>query len=80
MSDPWLTIVGLGEDGLVGLSEASLAALTAARIIFDGPRHLDLVGAGARGRAWPVPFSVDPILAEKAKGIVVGVTTGDPFW
>ena len=80
MSDPWLTIVGLGEDGLVGLSEASRAALTAARIIFGGPRHLDLVGAGARGRAWPVPFSVDPILAEKAKGNVVVVTSGDPFW
>lgn len=80
MSDPWLTIVGLGEDGPVGLSEASHAALTAARIIFGGPRHLDLVGAGPRGRAWPVPFSIDPILAEKPMGGVVVVTSGDPFW
>ena len=27
MADPWLTIIGLGEDGPAGLSEASRAAL-----------------------------------------------------
>jgi len=80
MSDPWLTIIGLSEDGLAGVSEASRAALKAARIIFGGPRHLDLVAAGKRGRAWPVPFSIEPILAEKAEGGVVVVTSGDPFW
>lgn len=80
MSDPWLTIIGLGEDGLAGLSEASRAALKDARIIFGGPRHLDLVDGAKRGRAWPVPFSIDPILAERPGGKVVVVTSGDPFW
>lgn len=79
MSDPWLTIIGLGEDGLAGLSEASRAALTRAEIIFGGPRHLDLVAAGARGRAWPVPFSTGPVLAEKGRRAVV-LASGDPFW
>jgi len=79
MSDPWLTIVGLGEDGLAGLSDASRTAIAGAEVIFGGPRHLTLVKAGARGRDWPVPFSIDPILAEKGRKVVV-LASGDPFW
>ncbi len=79
MSDPWLTIIGLTEDGLTRLSRASLDAIDAAEIIFGGPRHLALVGAGARGEAWPVPFKIDPILAQKGRPTVV-LTSGDPFW
>ncbi|MCY1128358.1 precorrin-6y C5,15-methyltransferase (decarboxylating) subunit CbiE [Frigidibacter sp. RF13] len=79
MSDPWLTIVGLGEDGPAGLPEASRAALSAADVIFGGPRHLALVNAGARGRDWPVPFKIDPVLAEAGRKVVV-LASGDPFW
>ena len=79
MADPWLTIIGLGEDGPEGLSHASRAALEAAEIVFGGPRHLALVGAGARGRAWEVPFKIDPVLAEKGRRVVV-LASGDPFW
>lgn len=79
MSDPWLTIVGLGEDGLEGLPDASRAALQAAAVIFGGPRHLDLVAAGARGIPWPVPFDLAPVLARRGQRVVV-LTSGDPFW
>lgn len=79
MADPWLTIIGLGEDGLAGLSEASRAALATAEIVFGGPRHLELVAAGARGRTWPVPFSIEPVLAERWRPVVV-LASGDPFW
>ncbi len=79
MTDPWLTIIGLGEDGLSGLSEASRAALDRAEVIFGGPRHLELADAGARGRAWPVPFSTAPVLAERGRPVVV-LASGDPFW
>jgi precorrin-6Y C5,15-methyltransferase (decarboxylating) len=79
MSDPWLTIVGLGEDGLAGLSDASRAAIAGAEVIFGGPRHLALVGARARGRVWPVPFRIDPVLVEKGRKVVV-LASGDPFW
>ena len=79
MSDPWLTIIGLGEDGLSGLSDASREALLRAEIIFGGPRHLALIEAGSRGRDWPVPFSIDPVLAEKGRQVVV-LASGDPFW
>ncbi len=79
MADPWLTIIGIGEDGPAGLSDASRDALERAEIIFGGPRHLDLVAAGARGRAWPVPFSIDPVLELAGQPVVV-LASGDPFW
>lgn len=79
MADPWLTIVGLGEDGPDGLSEASRTALARADVVFGGPRHLGLVAVGGRGRTWPVPFRIDPVLAERGRKVVV-LASGDPFW
>lgn len=83
MSDPlvkqWLTIVGLGDDGPTGLANASRKALDEAEVIFGGPRHLDLVQAGNRGQPWPVPFSIDPVLAARDQRAVV-LASGDPFW
>ncbi|MGC1486732.1 MAG: SAM-dependent methyltransferase, partial [Albidovulum sp.] len=79
MSDPWLTIIGLGADGHAGLSDASRKALEGAEIIFGAPRHLALVGAGDRGRDWPVPFKTDPVTAQKGRKVVV-LASGDPFW
>lgn len=76
---PWLTIVGIGEDGLAGLSEASRKALTAAETVFGGERHLALAGIGNRGRAWPVPFDVSGVLACRGRPTVV-LASGDPFW
>ncbi|MGC1486839.1 MAG: precorrin-6y C5,15-methyltransferase (decarboxylating) subunit CbiE [Albidovulum sp.] len=79
MSDPWLTIIGLGADGHAGLSDASRKAVSDAEIIFGAPRHLALVGAGDRGRDWPVPFKIDPVMAQKGRKVVV-LASGDPFW
>ena len=79
MGDPWLTIIGLGEDGLAGLTDASRDALARAQIVFGGPRHLALVGAGERGRAWPVPFDLAEVLAQKGSNVAV-LASGDPFW
>ena len=79
MVDCWLQIIGLGEDGLVGLSDANQAALAAAEVIFGGPRHMALVNAGERGRAWSVPFDVTPVLALRGRPVVV-LASGDPFW
>lgn len=79
MSDPWLTIIGITEDGPDGLPGASLRALEAAEIVFGGPRHLALAGVGARGRAWPVPFDLAPLLALRGRR-VAALVSGDPFW
>ena len=69
----------MGEDGLAGLSDASRAALAAAEIVFGGPRHLALAGVGERGRAWPLPFSIAPVLAMRGRKVAV-LASCDPFW
>lgn len=38
-----------------------------------------LVQAGDRGRPWPVPFDVAPVLAHRGQPTVV-LASGDPFW
>jgi precorrin-6Y C5,15-methyltransferase (decarboxylating) len=77
MDEPWVTIIGLNEDGLAGLSLASRQAIERAEIIFGAPRHFAL--AGVKGREWGVPFSVEPVLAERGRKVVV-LASGDPFW
>lgn len=64
---------------MAGLPAARHAELARAEVIFGGPRHLALVNAGDRGRAWPVPFSVEPVLAERGRRVAV-LASGDPFW
>ena len=79
---PWLTIIGVGEDGPDGLPPASRSALDAAEIVMGAPRHLDLVpDTGARRIAWPVPFAdgVDQLLALRPAR-VVALASGDPVW
>ena len=77
MADPWLSIIGVGEDGPAGLTPASRDALESAEIVFGAPRHLALLGVA--GQAWPVPFSVEPLLAHRGRR-VVALASGDPFW
>lgn len=79
MDSPWLSIIGIGEDGLAGLSDASRAALDTANVIFGGPRHLELVAAGNKGHPWPVPFSINPVLNCRGQKVAV-LASGDPFW
>jgi precorrin-6Y C5,15-methyltransferase (decarboxylating) len=79
MANPWLTIIGIGEDGLAGLSEASRKALAEAETVFGGERHLALADAGSRGRPWPVPFDANVVLSCRGRPTVV-LASGDPFW
>jgi precorrin-6Y C5,15-methyltransferase (decarboxylating) len=76
---PWLTIIGIGEDGLGGLSEASRKALDRAEAVFGGERHLALADIGGRGRRWPVPFDAKEVLARRGRPTAV-LASGDPFW
>lgn len=79
MAEPWLSIIGLREDGLAGLSGASRAALDGAEIVFGAPRHLELAQAGEKGQAWPVPFDLSPLLARRGTRVAM-LVSGDPFW
>lgn len=76
---PWLSLIGIGEDGLSGLTAASRAALDEADIVFGGPRHLALAGVGERGQPWSLPFSVAPVLEQRGRKVAV-LASGDPFW
>lgn len=82
MAEPWLSIIGLGEDGPEGLTKASAQALAAAQWVFGSPRHLALVGLApgdGRAEAWPVPFDLAPVLARRGQRVAV-LASGDPFW
>ena len=79
---PWLHIVGIGEDGMDGLSPATRAVVEAAEVIVGGDRHHALAGAsGARRIAWPSPFDamIGEIRALKGRRVVI-LVTGDPLW
>lgn len=79
---PWLTIVGLGEDGLEGLGAASRDALARAEIIMGPPRHLSLIPEYDAERVeWPVPFAdgLDQLMRFQGRRVVV-LASGDPFW
>lgn len=79
---PWLTILGLGEDGPEGLTDASRAALQGAEVVIGPPRHLALLPDLAAERvAWPVPFAEGlPLLMAMRGRRVVMLASGDPFW
>ena len=79
LSKPWLTIIGIGEDGLSGLSDASRNALEKAEIVFGGERHLKLARIDGRGKTWPVPFDAACVLARRGRPTAV-LASGDPFW
>src|ERR1700737_4232971 len=76
---PWLKIIGIGEDGLAGLSEASRNALASAETVFGGERHLALAGVDGRGKLWPVPFDTACVLWRRGRPTAV-LASGDPFW
>ncbi|MCJ2051304.1 precorrin-6y C5,15-methyltransferase (decarboxylating) subunit CbiE [Methylobacterium sp. J-070] len=80
-STPWLSIVGIGEDGRAGLTATAAAALDAARVVYGGRRHLALVGPlDAETRPWPSPIhdAYADILARRGEPTCI-LATGDPF-
>ncbi|SEC00927.1 precorrin-6Y C5,15-methyltransferase (decarboxylating) [Rhizobiales bacterium GAS191] len=79
---PWLSLIGIGEDGLDGLSPAARLLLAQAELVVGGKRHLALVGDVAAERlAWPSPLTdaVPAILARRGRPVAV-LASGDPFF
>jgi precorrin-6Y C5,15-methyltransferase (decarboxylating) len=78
----WLSIVGIGEDGIEGLSATARALVSGADIVFGGERHLKLAAPLIKGRAsaWPSPFArgVEEVLAARGSQVCV-LASGDPF-
>ncbi|SMY06498.1 precorrin-6y C5,15-methyltransferase (decarboxylating) subunit CbiE [Flavimaricola marinus] len=81
-TDPWLHIVGIGEDGLDGLVPATRAIVEAAEVILGGDRHHQLAAnPDAERMAWPSPFDamIETIRGLRGRRAVV-LVTGDPLW
>lgn len=79
---PWLHIVGIGEDGMDGLSAATRAVVEAAEVIVGGDRHHKLSDVVTAERlSWPKPFDalIDKLKDLRGKRVVV-LATGDPLW
>ena len=88
MPDPassrrWLSIVGVGEDGVEGLSAGARDLIAQAEIVFGGARHLALAAPLIRGQAkpWPSPFSlaVGEVIGMRGRRTCV-LASGDPFF
>ena len=81
MSQPWLHIIGIGEDGLDGLTPATRAVIEAADVIVGGKRHHEMLDTKAERLAWPSPFDALIGELEKRRGkVVVVLASGDPLW
>jgi precorrin-6Y C5,15-methyltransferase (decarboxylating) len=81
-SSPWLSIVGIGEDGLAGLTAPARALVDDAEVLVGGERHLAMLPDDGRERfAWPSPLSELLKKIESRRGERVCVlATGDPLW
>ena len=79
---PWLHIVGIGEDGMDGLTPVTRAVVEAAEVIVGGDRHHTLsVNPDAERIAWPSPFDAMITTLESLRNRrAVVLVTGDPLW
>ncbi|MGJ5051202.1 precorrin-6y C5,15-methyltransferase (decarboxylating) subunit CbiE [Bradyrhizobium oligotrophicum] len=78
----WLSIVGIGEDGVDGLSTSARRLIAQAALVVGGARHLELAAPLIAGErlAWPSPLKLafDQIAARRGEPVVV-LASGDPF-
>lgn len=78
----WLSIVGIGEDGLEGVSPIGRSLLSQATVIVGGERHLAMVPSGDTREKllWTAPISdsVSQIIHRRGQAICV-LASGDPM-
>ncbi len=78
---PWLSIVGIGEDGLDGLGAKAKELIANAEVLFGGARHLAMVPEDGRERiAWngSIAAGIDDIKARRGQRVCV-LASGDPM-
>jgi len=77
----WLSVVGIGEDGLAGLSPVARTLVDGADVLVGGERHLAMVPADGRERhTWGSSLSalVEEIAGRRWQRVCV-LATGDPM-
>lgn len=81
--EKWLSIVGIGEDGLEGLSQVGRSLLVQAAVIFGGERHLAMLPPEEQREKlpWSSPWqdSLNEIMRRRGQAVCV-LASGDPMW
>lgn len=82
MTERWLSIVGIGEDGLEGLTPRGRMLVDGAQTLVGGERHLAMLPEDGRERlTWPSPLTdLMPHIAERCGTPVCVLATGDPMF
>ncbi|HEY4345507.1 MAG TPA: precorrin-6y C5,15-methyltransferase (decarboxylating) subunit CbiE [Parvibaculum sp.] len=79
----WLSIIGMGADGIASLSPHACDLIRQAELVVGGARHLNLASALLTGEtlAWPSPLrgGLPMIVARRGQPVVV-LASGDPFF
>ena len=82
MIDKWLSIVGIGEDGLDGVSTLGRELIVQAKIIIGGQRHLEMLPPDdsqvRQPWTFPIAESVQQILSLRGQRVCI-LATGDPM-
>jgi len=79
---PWLSVVGIGEEGLAGLAPVGRALVETAEVLVGGARHHEMVPqASAERLLWERPFdrTIEAIAARRGRNVTV-LASGDPLW
>lgn len=81
----WLTVIGIGEDGVLGLSAAARSLIDKADILVGGDRHLamlpELTEEQQSRIVWasPIESTIQQIINLRGKSVCV-LASGDPLW
>jgi precorrin-6B C5,15-methyltransferase / cobalt-precorrin-6B C5,C15-methyltransferase len=78
---PWLSIVGIGEDGWLGLSERAKTLINQAQILIGGQRHLGFIPpSDQERRVWrsPISESIEQIQSYRGQRVCI-LASGDPM-
>jgi precorrin-6B C5,15-methyltransferase / cobalt-precorrin-6B C5,C15-methyltransferase len=79
----WLSVVGIGEEGLAGLSPIARSLVDQAEVLVGGDRHLAMISEGDQRKkiswATPIQQSVEEIIQRRGQAICV-LASGDPMW
>jgi precorrin-6B C5,15-methyltransferase / cobalt-precorrin-6B C5,C15-methyltransferase len=82
LMEKWLSVIGIGEDGLTGLSPVARALIDRAEVIVGGKRHLSMLPPDdPREKIYwtsPIEASVGEILKRQGQAVCV-LASGDPL-
>jgi precorrin-6B C5,15-methyltransferase / cobalt-precorrin-6B C5,C15-methyltransferase len=77
----WLSIIGIGDDGLNGLSPVAKSIISQAQLVVGGERHLALLPpTNQQQLTWTTPISDSIALIQQQRGQAVCIlASGDPL-